>query len=228
MLPVAFSMRLDPTIYKAGGDQPEIYAKRCWQAGCALTFIGGLFELAGTAVGWKFRDWFSKAGLYAPIAAVGFVWLGFSPLISVNADPLVGILPFAMTFTGFFANKGKGVYIAGVTALQIFAVGTAFKWMGALKWPASFPGNLKPTPTNMWGSSALGADPSNYGTVSYQWYKFAGRNKMEPFVALDGFGDIASYITVILPVAIQSFVETMENVEAAKVEGDHYNIVEVG
>lgn len=60
------------------------------------------------ACSWDVRPYFSKAALYAPVSAVGFVWLALVPISEVAKEPIIGLAPLALAFTGFFANGGKG------------------------------------------------------------------------------------------------------------------------
>lgn len=43
---------------------------------------------------------------------------------------------------------------------------------------------------------------------------------------MNGFGVVLPYLTIIIPVEIYNFIETMDNVEAANVAGDNYSIRE--
>jgi hypothetical protein len=50
--------------------------------------------MAGASLGNIIRNNVPKAALYAPIAAVGFVWLALGPLTVVAREPLIGIFFF--------------------------------------------------------------------------------------------------------------------------------------
>ena len=43
---------------------------------------------------------------------------------------------------------------------------------------------------------------------------------------INGFAIVAPYLTIIIPVEIYNFIETMDNVEAANAAGDNYNVRE--
>ncbi len=43
---------------------------------------------------------------------------------------------------------------------------------------------------------------------------------------IDGFAVVAPYLTIIIPVEIYNFIETLDNVEAANAAGDNYNVRE--
>eukprot|EP00965_Chrysotila_dentata_P213776 6187830-Pleurochrysis_carterae.AAC.1 len=49
---------------------------------------------------------------------------------------------------------------------------------------------------------------------------------MGAFITLEGLSDVGDSVSIVLPVAIQSFIETMENVDLAAALGDSYNLRE--
>ena len=77
---------------------PADFADKSWKGACAANFVGGLFEVAGIVLGEPMRKLVPRAALFAPICGVGFVWLGFNPLIDVMREPLVGFLPVRACF----------------------------------------------------------------------------------------------------------------------------------
>ena len=97
--------------------------------------LASLPQVAGIILAEPLRRNLPKAALYGPICGVGFVWLGFNPLIDVMREPLIGFLPLALCFTGFFAVRGAGVYTRKLpTAFLIFGVGTILWWLGLARW----------------------------------------------------------------------------------------------
>lgn len=162
---MAFSVVLPLCFKHAGEADPNTFALKVWAGACSANFIGGIFEVAGCWLGNPIRRNTSKAALYAPIASVGFVYLGLGPIIAVGAEPIIGMIPLALCFTGFFANGGKGIYGSGV-ALVIFAIGTALKWAGAGRYQGSV--------------------ASQGQAVVQAWSSYAGKNVMLPGVALSG------------------------------------------
>eukprot|EP00968_Pinguiococcus_pyrenoidosus_P025145 scaffold5532_cov263-Pinguiococcus_pyrenoidosus.AAC.9 len=203
---MAFSVMLPLAFRHADEEDPDEFAEKVWRGTASATFLTGLFECSGFWIGNFIRRHTVKAALYAPIAAVGFVYLALDPFINVGGEPIIGLVPLALAMTGFFANGGKGIYKSGATAVLIFGIGTILKWLGA--------GKTNPTPENM-------ADD-----VEDAWDTYAGENRLLPGESLRGLEDIEDFVTIIFPVAIQSFIETMENVEAAAAKGDHYNLKE--
>jgi len=89
---------------------PEDFADRAFKGACCANFIGGIFEVLGMWTGDFLRRNIPRAALFGPICGVGFVWLGFNPLIDVMREPLIGLVPLFICFIAFFANGGKGWY----------------------------------------------------------------------------------------------------------------------
>merc|ERR1719230_142397 len=84
----------------------------------------------------------------------------------------------------------------------ILMFGVIFKWSGL--------GKYDPTPEVMWG------------IVEDRWEKYAFKNSMSAFTIFEGVKDLGPSIAIIFPIAVASFIETMENVELAAEKGDQY------
>lgn len=208
----AFSIMLPVGFKYFGETDMEVWADKSWKAAASATFIGGLFEIAGAWIGPFIARLFSRAALWCPVGCVGFVWLGMVPFIAVMREPIIGILPLAITFVGFFGNRGLGFGFLGIPHFKnisfvfIVGFGVIFKWAGL--------GKFNPPVDAMWA------------TVKQRWDDYAGLNKMGPFISLGGMTDLETGLTIVFPVALQSFIETMENIELAAQKGDQYNMRE--
>jgi len=219
MLPIC--LRYSPALPASTNDPltPDEYAWQVFTAGCCANFIGGIFEVCGILVGDYVRKNIPRAALFAPICGVGFVWLGFAPLLDVMREPLIGYIPLALCFTGFFAAGGKGMYSKKLpAAVIIFVVGTALWWIGLARWDTE-------------GRVGNNGDLNNRGLmgdkVRKAWNAYAGKCGFSPFIALKGFSSVSSRAVAIqFPIALASFLETIENVEAAALSNDHYNVNE--
>lgn len=213
MIPIAF-LYLGDAI--GGVLNPEEYANKVWTAACSVNFVAGIFEVCGCFMGDFVRKNMCKAAIYAPIAGIGFTWLALTPVLMVNLEPVTGMIPFAIVFTGFMAVKGKGIYPTGMAACLIFAIGTLLMWIGTSKYDPGNPDRMGEFDRTI-----------HWEAVKDKWELYGGENKMySGAFSLEGFGDIKSYVMIVFPVAIASFMETMENVEAAAHVGDHYNVYE--
>jgi len=193
---------------------PEDLADRVFKGAACANFIGGLFEIVGMVCGKFLRDNIPRAALFGPVCGVGFVWLGFNPLIDVMREPIIGLIPLLVIFIAFFANGGKGWYPQKLpVAFVVMAVGTVMWWLGAARH------DTEKRELN---------DPSKMVDVLDDVRKnFAFRNEMVMFTVLGGFKYMTSNAVAIhLPISIVSFIETIENVEMAAIKGDSYNLNE--
>lgn len=198
-LPLGFKFGFEP------GMTADDFANKIWCAAAMGCFVSGLLEMAGAVTGNFVRRNLSKAAIYAPIASVGFVWLALGPLSKLGKEPIIAILPLGMIFLGFFANEGRGVYGKVPAAILIIVVGTIFKWAGF--------GKYNPDGDIMWKTVEDSGD-------------YIGKIGTVPFVILQGLPDIGIIMPILAPFALQSFIETMELVEAACAVGDHYPMME--
>ena len=193
---------------------PEELADRSFKGGCAANFLGGLFEVFGLVIGEFMRKNIPRAALFGPVCGVGFVWLGFNPLIAVMREPIVGMVPLFLTFSAFFANGGKGWYSQKIPmAAVIMVFGTILWWIGLSRHDTEK--RELNDPTAMGEVLANAAD-----TIAF-------KNNMSPFVTLGGFSYMKdNAVAIVFPIALASFIETIENVEMASIVGDSYNVKE--
>jgi len=205
MLPIAGSLL--NTNRNADGQvtiSADDWADKCWQSACAVTFLGGIFEILGAA--YDVRPHFAKAALYSPVVAVGFVWLAMVPVAEHWAkEPIIGMLPMMMVFTFFFARTYKFKAAVAGGGFFIAIVGLILKWVKAGKYLGG---------QEFMKDQVAAADD------------YAFKNEMFAAFPLGYWDDVDKFVAVVFPVALQSFIETMENVEAASANGDDYNLRE--
>lgn len=187
------------------GMTADKFADKIWHAAAMGCFVSGLLEMLGAFTGNFVRKNLSKAAIYAPIASVGWVWLAMSPLTKFGKEPIIAILPLGIVFLGFFANEGKGVYGKVPAAILVIVIGIIFKWAGF--------GKYNDDASIMW-ENVQAAD------------EYIGKIGTIPFVMFQGLPDIGIIMPILAPFALQSFIETMELVEAACAVGDHYPMME--
>merc|ERR1719502_196230 len=193
---------------------PEDFATKSWKTACAANLLGGFFEVSGIVLGEFMRQYIPRAALFAPICGVGFVWLGYNPLIDVMREPLVGFLPLFLTFSGFFAKGGAGLYNNKIPiAFVMMLVGTIFWWAGLARH------NTEKRILN---------DPDVMGEYVDEAYEtYAGSDNMEAFTTVEFDEKFeAKFVAIVFPIALASFIETIENVEMAHLTGDSYNVKE--
>jgi len=184
-------------------DDASKWADEVWKGAVSTTFISGMFEVAFSWSGGALKKFLSTAALYGPITAVGFVFLAFAPFVSIFAEPIVGLLPLAFSFTGYFSGVSYGKV---PSALLIIGSGTFITWV--------IPGASK------YFNIAAREDAVEDAE------EFIGENKLLPGVGLGGFRDAEDYVSIVVPVALQSFILTAESVETAVSAGDAYPVIE--
>jgi len=209
MLPILFDN--DPSKNEIS---PEEFAKRSFYGACCANFIGGIFECCGLVCGDFLRKNIPRAALFAPVCGVGFVWLGLNPLIDVMREPIIGMLPLFVIFVAFFANNGKGWYPQNVpVALLVMLFGTVLWWCGLARHDTE--------------KRELNDIGKMQTIVNDARDNYLGKNEMVAFVVLGGFQYMkTNAVAVQFPIALASFIETIENVEMAALCGDSYNVKE--
>jgi len=209
MLPILFDY--NPS---SGLHTPSEFADYAFKGACAANFLGGIFEVAGLWLGEPLRKHIPRAALFGPVCGVGFVWLGYNPLIDVMREPILGMLPLFMCFVAFFANGGKGWYSQKVPFAAIIMVfGTVLWWIGAARHDTE--------------KRELNDVDKMKAILDAAVDKYAGKNSMQGFTTLEGFDYMKSNApAIVFPIALASFIETIENVEMAALMGDAYNVKE--
>ncbi|CAJ1336091.1 unnamed protein product [Effrenium voratum] len=60
--------------------------------------------MLGAFFGESIRKAAPAAAFYAPMVGVGFVYLGFVPMLNIAAEPMVCLIPLLIVFNGFFGG----------------------------------------------------------------------------------------------------------------------------
>lgn len=204
-----------------------------WKLSVSANFLMGIFEIIGAFIGEAIRKVTPTAAFYSPLMGVGFVWLAFSPMLKVAAEPMMCLIPLLIIFCGFFGGVryklcGK---LSMPIALLAILVATISGWAGACKKTkvgAEKFGYTRPfgeDPNTEWvtcsGTSKIALDGA------WEDYAFSSDTmKDAAFVGLGGFGDIGDLVSTLFLVAMVSFTSTMTCVESASAAGDDYPMAE--
>lgn len=204
-----------------------------WKVSVSANFCLGLFEILGALLGEAIRKVVPTAAFYSPLLGVGFVWLAFSPMLSIAKEPMMCLVPLLVIFCGFFG--GCRYKIAGKLSIPIallaILIATIGGWAGACKKTAigaeKYGYNRPWADTEDWvtcpGSSKVKLDEV------YETYAFGGENGgilSGAFSGLGGMSDIGDFITTLFLVGAVSFTATMTCVESASAAGDDYPMAE--
>ncbi len=165
-----------------------------WQVGVAAALLGGVLEALGSIIGPALKRVTPRAGMLGTLAGIALVWIATVPLAEVFEHPLIGLPAVAIIFMGLVA----GVRLPGgiPAGLLAIVVGTAIGFaMGESKWT-----------------------PSGLG-----WY-WPATVLTDIEVGLKYIASHPQVLTIILPIEIYNFIETMNNVESAESAGDRYDV----
>jgi hypothetical protein len=157
----------------------------------------------------------------------------FGPLVQIMAEPVVGFLPYGFAIIGYFGGVVMKLGIIRVpVAVWVIISGIIVYWAGD-----SGCGQDHAIPVD--GGRRFPTDDDELVV----FYKYCGRGKdhrkalrlaedyigendMSPFSSLRGMSQIKNYIGIVTPIALQSFIETMECTTSAMIAGDHYPLTE--
>lgn len=201
-----------------------------WQVSVAANFCMGLFEILGALIGEAIRKVTPTAAFYSPLVGVGFVWLAFSPMLKVAAEPMMCLIPLLVVFCGFFGGvryKIVGKLTIPIALLAIL-VATISGWAGACKKEGV--GASKFGYNRIYGDGPAVTCPGTSKTsldTAWDTYAFSSDVLKDSFfVGMGGFSEIGNMVTTLFLVAMVSFTGTMTCVESASAAGDDYPMAE--
>lgn len=125
---------------------------------------------------------------------------------------------------GFIWMATQGVFdvfsdpIIGLPILIVAMVGV----FGGYLFPKQIPPLVVAVVGGIIYAFALGRTEVDFSGIGFYFPNPA--NSIQALIS--GFAVVAPYLTIIIPIEIYNFVETMDNVEAAHAAGDHYSIRE--
>lgn len=219
-------------------DAAKSAAEYGWKVSVGVNFIIGVFEICGCFAGEFLRWLLPTAAIYVPLAGVGFVWLAFSPMISIAQEPIMCFLPLIIVLCGFFGNIRYPIYGKITFPIAILAIGMSVisGWAGACKHStdpyitADYAGTTKSVADfyNGGRETCLGTD-GNLAKVAWDTYAF------QPGI-LEGFGKglsglsdglMGDWVSGALLFGMIGFLGTMTCVESAEAAGDSYPMSEI-
>lgn len=206
-------------------------AEYAWKVSVASNFLLGIFEICGAFMGEAIRKVMPTAAFYSPLVGVGFVWLAFSPMLSVAKEPMMCLLPLLIIFCGFFGGVRYKI-VGKVTfpiALLAILVATISGWSGACKktaMGAEMFGYSKPWAEE--GGEYVTCSGTSKVSLDKAWELYAFKPVMQDSfgTGLGGFSEIGDFVSTIFLVAMTSFCATMTCVESASAAGDDYPMAE--
>ncbi|MBI1367251.1 MAG: NCS2 family permease [Planctomycetes bacterium] len=164
-----------------------------WHAGLIACLASGVIEFAGSFIAEHIRRLTPRAALLSTLAGIAIVFISGAFLLDTYAHPIVGLTTLAVILIAYFGRvKFRFGLPAGLIAV---AIGIALCWATGLA-----PG---PEPTT---SLSLRVPVPVIGDLIE-----ALRSDY-----------LLTYLSVIIPMGIFNVVGSMQNIESAAAEGDHF------
>lgn len=165
-------------------------------AGVAWNLIQGLIMTAGAFIGPFINKYLPRSALLGALAGLAITYISMNPAGEMFTTPYIGMTSFAIVLGGWFALKKLPFKIpAGAFAI---IVGTLLAWVTGYMDPSKV--------------------VDSFSTI--------GLNLPIPqlgFLVI-GFGYIAPFLPAAIPLAIYDFLESLDNLESAAAEGEHYPV----
>ena len=165
-----------------------------WQVGMAAAFIGGIIEASGSLIGPWVKKVTPRAAMLGTLGGIAIVWIATVPFAEIFEHPIIGFVSLAIILAGLVARVRLPFGIPAGLAAIIVGAGIGF----------------------FTGDSSI--DVSGIGLYT-------------PVLAItDLFSGLKAIIhdpwifTIILPIEVYNFLETMNNVESAEAAGDSYSV----
>ena len=169
-------------------------AVRAWQVGVGAAVVGGVIEVLACLIGPLLKRITPRAGMLGTLAGIAIVWIATVPLAEVFEHPVIGFPALAIILLGL---------VAGV------------------RFPAGIPAGLLAITVGAILGFATGE--SKFTTEGVGLY-LPTLVLNDAWVGLRYIATDPTILTIVLPIEIYNFIETMNNVESAEAAGDRYNV----
>ena len=215
-----------------------------WKVSVATNFVIGFMEILGCFLGDIIRNTVPTAAVYVPLAGVGFVWLAFSPMLTIAKSPIMCLLPLMVVVFGFFGNVRYPVYgkITFPIALLAILLSVIFGWAGACKRSteviggaygdvsvSDFYNGFRAIPGTGASGTCQGTD-KDAAKDAWKAYAFKGDIFGGFGSGLAGLGEsdlMDDFAAPALLFGMIGFLGTMTCVESAEAAGDAYPMSEI-
>jgi AGZA family xanthine/uracil permease-like MFS transporter len=184
---------------KGRGLDPLEAARHAWFIGVTMLLAAGLFKLACAPVcGW-IRRTVPRAGLLGSLAAIALVLISFLPLLDIAAQPVPGLVALGVILATLTARWELPGRVPGALAAVVLGLAAYYGLYlaGLGDGPGTRPSQachaVLPVPLAAW----------------WAWVQAA-------------WGEAASYLPVVLPLALATVVGGIDCAESAAAAGDDY------
>jgi AGZA family xanthine/uracil permease-like MFS transporter len=178
------------------GDQGAVIM--AWHVCLAASFLSGLLELSGAAVGGWIRRVTPRAALLATLAGIAVSLISMPFVIHMFANPLLSFLPLAIVLATYFGSLRFPLGLPG--GMVAVAVGSALAWAGGLM--------------------DYGVLRASVGNLGLRLPEF-----MAPAILRDmDLKALVSFLPIIVPMGLMNALGTLLNIESAEAAGDRYPV----
>jgi AGZA family xanthine/uracil permease-like MFS transporter len=210
-----------------------------WKVSVGVNFIIGIFEIAGCFLGEFLRWLLPTAAIYVPLAGVGFVWLAFSPMISIAQEPIMCFLPLIVVLIGFFGNVRYPLFGKVTFPIAVLAIGISVisGWAGGCEHSTDnyiamdYAGTQFKSVADFYNGGKKRCTGTDGNAAKLAWETYAGQGGVLGGFGkgMDGLGDgiMKDWISGALLFGMIGFLGTMTCVESAEAAGDAYPMAEV-
>ena len=174
-------------------------AMLAWKMGMAVTVLVGIFKIALSFFGNAVRAAVPRAALLGSIGGAGLALIAVLPLLKVYANPIPGLLAFAIVLVTLVASvrlpwKIPGAFASALAGVAVFYILRAAHVVSPIAAPATdFPAAFH---------------------LAFPWPTLA---------FLGGLSLAWIYLPIILPFSISTVVGGIDNTESAAAAGDEYD-----
>jgi AGZA family xanthine/uracil permease-like MFS transporter len=184
---------------KGRGLDPLEAARHAWFIGITMLLAAGVFKLAcAPFCGW-IRRTVPRAGLLGSLAAIALVLISFLPLLDIAAQPVPGLIALAVILATLTARWELPGRVPGALAAVVLGL-VAYYGLYLVGWgdgPGARPSGafraVLPIPVASW-----------WAWVQASW------------------GEAASFLPVVLPLALATVIGGIDCAESAAAAGDDY------
>ncbi|MBM7097215.1 NCS2 family permease [Bacillus sp. H-16] len=172
-----------------------------WKIALAACFISGLIEVLASFTGRWLQRTLPRAAMLGALAGVALTFIAGEMLFNTLEMPVVGLFVLAVILLGIVGKVSLPFKIPASLFAVVVGTGLAFS-LGYAEWGVVAE-----------GASHLGFYPILPSLAVFEGFTYL-------------FGGMIALLAVLLPITIYNAIETMNNVEAMKAEGDSYNVAE--
>lgn len=165
-----------------------------WRVGIAAAFIGGIIEILGSVIGPLIKRVTPRAGMLGSLAGIALVFIATIPLAEIYEHPIIGFSSIAITFFGLIGLRRLPFNIPA--GLFAIMLGTAIGFC---------------------------TGDSGFSTKGIGIY-YPCICVTDLYYGLRLLFSHSEILTVVIPIEVYNFIETMNNVESAEASGDSYPV----